>query len=458
MQITCFSGFKKEYNSTKVPSSGTTHTVTLKEPTSVLNPVFLLKGNYTSYNYVQWGSRYYYVDDIVIVHNDLVELHCSSDPLATFRSEILASSQLVSRNANTYQPYLADGAYPTLNEAVMDKKAVSTWSTSINSTGYYVVGIVNPDSETGVTYYAFNSAGYKQFLSYMFSDVWLDPNADISLDIQKQLVNPFQYVVSVMWFPFNLSSTGTGHNVSFGFWTPTPIQTANVITDASRVIVMEATDTLPRHPQSTSHGIAMNGSPYSRFAFDCYCFGHIPLDPLPFVSNNGIGFRIEVDLFTGQAILTITNNSGCIVNRLSVQFGVPIQVSQIQQNVVQTSSNFAGALGAFVGGVVTGNVVGGVLGTANGIINGIESLMPQVQQNGAIGSKIAFTQTPLITAQFYKLPALAPQRVGRPLMEQKTLSSLSGFTMCQTVDVELDASPAEKERIESVMKSGFYIE
>ena len=146
------------------------------------------------------------------------------------------------------------------------------------------------------------------------------------------------------------------------------------------------------------------------------------------------------------------------MNRLSAQFGVPIQLSQIQQNVVQTSSNFAGALGAYVGGVVTGNVVGGVLGTANGIINGIESLMPQVQQNGAIGSKIAFTQTPLITAQFYKLPALASQRVGRPLMEQKTLSSLSGFTMCQTVDVELDASPAEKERIESVMKSGFYIE
>lgn len=458
ISITVYSGFKKNINSLKIPTGGTTINATLKAPTSEMTPTFLISGFNLSWNYIKWGDTYYYVDDVVIVSNTQAEYHCEKDVLATFRGDILSSSQFVTRSASTYQPYIADKAYPALNESVMDSSLLSTWNASIDSSGFYVVGVVNTDATNGVAYYAMNESTLTSLMGILFSDDILDPNADISLEIQKELVNPFQYVTSVMWFPLNLASSGVAHLVKFGWWLPTTSVYANQLSESSRIVVMESTGTLPRHPQASSHGIAMNGSPYSRYALDCWCFGHIPIDPLPFVANNAIGLRIEVDLFTGAAILSISNSSGKIVNRLSNQFGVPIQIGQFTQSIVNPVANAVGAGASYIGGIVTGNVAGGVLSAASGVISAIESAMPQVQSMGAIGSKIAYTRTPQITSEFYKLPTLAPAKLGRPLMEQKTISSLSGFTMCEHVDVNSSACPAEKQKIIEYMTSGFFIE
>lgn len=456
MQITVFSGFKKKINSTKIPTGGTTIDVALKSPTSEMRPVFLISSFDLSWNYIQWGASYYYVDDVVITSNTQAEFYCVKDVLATFRGDILSSSQFVTRNANTYQPYLADKAYPALNESELSRTVFSTWNSALNTTGTFIVGLVNPAATGGVAYYAMNTATFSSFMSKLFSDDWLDPNADISLEIQKELVNPFQYVASCMWFP--LSVIGDGENLQFGWWMPQPYLTVGRVSENSRVVVMESTGNMPRHPQATTHGIAMNGSPYSRFALDCWCFGHIPIDPLPFVGNSAVGLRIDVDLFTGAGILTVTESHGYIVTRVSNQFGVPVQISQFNQSIVNPVANTVGAVGSYIAGHVTGNIANGVINAASGVISAIESAMPQVQSMGAVGSKIAYTTTPTVTGEFYKLPTLAPQKLGRPLMSQNTISSLTGFTMCDHVDLATNASPDEKREIIGYMTEGFFIE
>jgi hypothetical protein len=87
--ITTYS-FSKKQNSTKVPtSSGTVHnTVLLKDPTSLIRPVFKLQGFNRTDNYVQWDSRYYFIDDIVQLTNDIAEYHCSVDALASWKTGI----------------------------------------------------------------------------------------------------------------------------------------------------------------------------------------------------------------------------------------------------------------------------------------------------------------------------------------------------------------------------------
>ena len=52
MQITIFSGFSKEHNSTKQPSGGTVVNCYLKDDTSLINPVFVLDSANFSVNYV----------------------------------------------------------------------------------------------------------------------------------------------------------------------------------------------------------------------------------------------------------------------------------------------------------------------------------------------------------------------------------------------------------------------
>ena len=457
MQITVYSGFSKRINSTKQPTGGSTIDVALKTPCSVMTPTFRISGFNLSWDYISWGSRYYYVDDVTIETNDIALYHCKLDTLATFRSDILSSSQLVSRNANTYQPYLADNKYPALNGVTMDSTLISTWNSAINTTGTYVVGVVNEDANGGVQYYTFGAGGnrFLNFMHFLFGESWLDGDfEEIPISIQKELINPFQYIVSCMWFP--LSIAGDNGLVKFGYWYSDV--NAGKLSDSDRTIVMESTATLPRHPQQTTHGIGMNGAPYSQFTLDCWCFGQIPLDPQAFVSNNAVGLRIMIDAFTGAATLTVTNSAGRIVTKVSNQFGVPIQLSQITQQIVNPVASALGGGLSFVGGLVTGNAVGAVLGASSGILSAIQNSFPQMQTSGAVGSKIAYQATPQITAKFYRLPTLAPQKVGRPLMEERTLSSLSGYTVCENVDLDTNASPDEKAEIMSYMSNGFFIE
>lgn len=78
---------KKRINSTKyIFEEKKTVDAKLKEPTNIKSPTFLLlrsTGDVDKVNYLscQWG--YYYVDDVVYVTHDLVELHCHRDALAT---------------------------------------------------------------------------------------------------------------------------------------------------------------------------------------------------------------------------------------------------------------------------------------------------------------------------------------------------------------------------------------
>lgn len=81
----------KRVNSTKFMYEATTTLtgVTLKEPTSISKPVFLLHNvvskdkNLDACNYCNTMGRFYWIDDIVHVTNDLVEVHCHTDVLAT---------------------------------------------------------------------------------------------------------------------------------------------------------------------------------------------------------------------------------------------------------------------------------------------------------------------------------------------------------------------------------------
>ena len=92
MNIKLYQNFSKRKNSTRRPGGGVNYDVYLKENTSLNDPVFIMDnvGNLlSSYNYCYAFNRYYFIDDIVSISNDHVELHCSTDYLATYKDDIL---------------------------------------------------------------------------------------------------------------------------------------------------------------------------------------------------------------------------------------------------------------------------------------------------------------------------------------------------------------------------------
>ena len=100
-------------------TSGGTYTCTLKDTTSVLNPVLILKTSDPVYNYnylyIQEFGRYYFINDIRSVNNNVWEISAHVDVLETYKTAILANSAVIKRQASQYNLYLDDPDFHAYN-------------------------------------------------------------------------------------------------------------------------------------------------------------------------------------------------------------------------------------------------------------------------------------------------------------------------------------------------------
>lgn len=121
-------------------------TGTLKNNTSVRNPVILLKledydnVRQCNYCYIKDFSRYYYIDDIRIV-NAIIEISMTVDVLETYKEDILNSTQLVARQENKKNYSIIDNRLPMCSDiSVTCHHPDTTYDTFTTSEGFFVLG------------------------------------------------------------------------------------------------------------------------------------------------------------------------------------------------------------------------------------------------------------------------------------------------------------------------------
>lgn len=90
----------------------------LADNTSVTSPTVIIGGitsidTISDYNYayIAQGHRYYYINDIIALSGGRIKLILSVDVLMTFKTDILSSTQLVTRQKNVGKMYLADAEW-----------------------------------------------------------------------------------------------------------------------------------------------------------------------------------------------------------------------------------------------------------------------------------------------------------------------------------------------------------
>ena len=236
--IVNFYSFQKKKNSTAQPniSSATTLTsVQLKDDTGIMNPVLLINPNNAAlpvpfvpsgFNYANIPSfgRYYFVTDWTW-KKGLWECALSVDVLASFRTAIGNTSAYVERSAYASNGNIIDNLYPAKTDVQITSATIATsWANVAPSGGCYVLGLINyqPANHIGaVTYYAMTSANLNSLLAFLFSNNIYQAGSitEIGEDLFKSLFNPFQYVVSCMWFPAAASTYGsTQTTVKVGYW------------------------------------------------------------------------------------------------------------------------------------------------------------------------------------------------------------------------------------------------
>ena len=465
-------GFAKKKNSTKQPTltDGTLLSVQFKEPTNITNPVLIfnkrnqygIPDQMTIYNYIYIPLllRYYFITDWRYI-NGAWEASCHVDVLASFKQSIGNTSAYIERSASAYNGDLIDCLYPATTDVVITGASVAnSWSGVAPSGGSYILGVINYQSSNhigAVSYYAMDNAGLNSLLNYLFSNNIYQAGSitEIGEDLFKSLFNPFQYIVSCMWFPASPSVYGSvSTNVKVGYWgTTVNAIMVNAITDVRFV-----TGTIPDHPQ-ISRGAYLNYAPYTKITLFCPPFGSVPIDPFFTKSGKYLYAKVSIDVATGEALMNVAfrantsapyNGKSCI--QVSGMMGVPIQLAQVL-------SDYSGSVSALTGGLSVPSVAGAVMSLIGATVqSAIASQTPKVVTSGSNGSFNTFTIAPELVVEHYKIADEDNTDLGRPLMSTRTINTLSGYVKCAEGHFEGVCYETEREEIDTYLVNGFFYE
>lgn len=476
MKVIFYVRFNKERESTAVPPPGTAEQViegTLKERTDILSPTIKIELKTLSpqfaynYCYIPQFERYYFVNSYVY-DPPFWEINLVCDVLASHRENLKLTLAYVARSSSEYDGTIVDTMYPATSDPVtyVDIPTSNNPFTSDAQKGTYVLGVINGESSNGasvgaVTYYIMppsTLAAIKNML--MGNPAWLGVSADdLSEGLVKGLINPYQYIVSCMWFPFsvNVALFPAVNTFKMGWWT-WPVSAINVISSSAYYNV-QIDFNVRRHPQS-ERGQYLNVAPYSSYSVFIPTFGNIALNPAWCDDTNVINCVISTDLITGQAQLGIILDGGRLpVMVYNGNIGVNIQLAQISQNTAGMVSGVASAVSGGIGNLFSGNLGGAISSAATGISNALQSAIPRVSTSGQNGCFSVFDTPSTITSQFYRVADEDRAHLGRPLCKSRFLTALSGYVQCVKPEYPWnDVTDVERSQILGYMSSGMYLD
>lgn len=520
-----FYAFAKEVNSSELPSgNGTVIPCVANDGVDIINPVISLqRGNGgvnspTAWNYCKipdFNNRFYFIENWEW-RGGLWHAHCAVDVLATYRSQIYNMEAYVVRSAHSSDGTVSDALY--LGRELYQQYFINyaaPWASSIYN-GRVIVGVAGTGSSR---YYRFTWTNFKRFIANMLSNDYVTDVVQNEWQLDafseaKSIVDPLQYITSVVYIPLDSGSTSGTMSVPLGFghvgqyihdqpWECNEIPLGNSSVSIETVMITG----IPTHPWASDRGEYLNHAPWTSYSLDVAPFGSIELDPSSF--RGAIKLNYHIDWLSGAAILRIwgqhlVNNAWSDLIEMNVlkgQLGVDIEVGQVvskgmgwldhfQHGANLISQTMGGITGGGGTGAMSENQLGGVmdmagsslagsiLGGASSLVSGgigwirdsMESKIPHLNSVGSTGSFVEFT-TPIILSVKCIYPMLENrEQRGRPLCKTMRLGNLaadvigadnvyhSGYMMIADPDVKTIAATAgERTLLVGFMTGGFYL-
>ena len=476
--------FAKKDNSTARPSgTGDQYDCRLKDQTSITDPVILLdlndKVNFTKYTYayIPEFSRYYFVSDMV-ADGLCWSIYLTCDVLATYKTEIGNSSMYVLRCAAEYDGNLIDNYYPlnTLHQAGYTQ-FTTPWihdgSENIdisNDESCFILGVVNRTSYNltrgsygSVTYYVVKPDDLKTIVGKLLSDTITSGNGydsnDMSLALQKSMIDPLQYIKSCMWFPLAYDQIAGSANVTAMYiwdWLISGI-TCKILTKNPPYGLFNSTLSIHKHPWTATRGNYLNCSPYTRLRLTMPPFGMFDIDTALCCNASQLRAQVILDYITGLGTLDIIADT-VSMHRVKGQVGVPIQLTQVSYDYIGSLSGATSGAIATLGGVFSLNAGAVMNGISTMIGSAVNSMVPNQSSIGGNGGFSELRGQATLYYEHYYPVDDDNTNAGRPLCEIRQLSTLPGYQLIMDGDVLISGTAGEQAAIKSFLEGGYYYE
>ena len=483
----------KKINSTSNSFSGTQLTCKLKNPTSVHDPVFEVAGltDGAMYNYASWGSRYYWVDDVIQMTNTISEVHCHLDPLATYKSAITGTSALVIYGDSTnwskliddtrLQPEVRYATETIANENMFGLTTTTDGCVAMTFTSTTSVDWITQASTlagTGVHTALMTVQEMRQCIGDLTG---FDPGQGITGSGLQEMLEAFgrviqslgggsiaDYIQRIIWLPFKLSDivSATGATYRLGMFI------GGVLADQCQWYDVNPGSIWAHTGNFTiDWGTLTGGNDFMKnerwLSLQLYTPGgyqEIPAYCFKYAST----FYYKTTFSTTDGSWNMRLASDSNMHETLATFSGSIAVDLL--GTVNLGNDFTGQIADMGASFVSGAVAMGV-----GNLGGISGALPRTNFNcrSASGSfsgasSLFLTSTPaamIIYATSYMPYTIGTytdycNRYGYPCNRYLTLSSVSGFCQCAGASVNgaAGATEGDLQTINSYLNSGFYIE
>ena len=459
-----FGVVNKAANSTKRGTHSVSLNCNLLEECSVSNPVLLVDisasdlfaSGTLNHCYIPTFNRYYFVNNWVWDRAHW-RAECGVDVMASYKDEIGASSQYILRCSSEYSGNVLDTKYPILSDYVeYNDSQFSPWDLT---NGQYIVGVINALGSVGsISYYAFDETSFGNFCQTLFSYSYVDSSGimnDMDMETFKAIFNPFQYIVSCTYIPINLyGAVVPNQPVYIGDWNTGMY--AYLVTARRKSLGTFGWAWGAAHPEIL-RGEYVYCAPYTETHLTFLPFGSFTLDPKTVYERNGLYMDVNVDLITGMATLYVGTAASPYLT-VQAQVGVPIQIAQVSRDYLNMGVTAISSVANIAKSALALDIGGEISNIASGIDSAIRSQVPRLQTMGANGSFANLMENPVFTKRYYYMAAEDNTNLGRPLAEIRTISSLSGFILCEGAKVDCPGTFDENKAVQDIMNSGFFYE
>lgn len=478
-----YAGFTKRLNSTKRPTaSPTSINCTLKDSTSIVEPVLEIRGSGASFNprlyvycYISSFGRYYYINDWSY-ENAVWLCYCKVDVLGSFKIPIGLTTKYILRSSYASNLNIVDTLYPSLAwQPNYYYDSVDFQFARSFAQGSYVLGVANTDSLFGaLSYYVLSSANITALVKQMLpqtSELWSSGFTGMTDSLYRSIYSPFDYIKSCKWFP--ISAIGGGGNsvgIKFGnYEIPNASSLGAVGVPLQQTVTSWESNyrelSLPTSWLSLEAKYRVPQYAHIYIVFNPW--GIIELNPLDFTDTNKMRLYIYPDCISGDCMLKIykwVGNAGYLITEKNVNLGVDINLSSASFNASSLFSSAIGTAGGIASGILTGGAAGvvqGAIAASGGLVDAMNGSIPSA--SGSVGQTFGGARAMEGTATlFYTSTYFASEDnadFGKPLCESRQISLIPGYVQCQDGHIEIEtAYRQEIEEVENYLTGGFFYE
>lgn len=474
ISATFYSMAKKE-NSTKRPTGGSTFSISLKDRTSALNPVITLNTNSSpvkyNYCYIPNFGRYYWVTDWIF-DSGIWSAYLRVDVLATYKTSIGSSTQYIKR------------AYSQLDADIIDvypRKAGSNVLVTTGSTGLqsnlssmlFVLGVTSASATNatiGTTvYYGMSYTQIRNFIAHLISMSY-NTFTDITDNLAKWLCDPFQWLKSVVVFPFTFSNVtgtwGSTTDIRFGAdengtaFSYAPGGSVYIISSAAPMTTT-FTLSIPKHPGIDAQHNYLQAEPFSNYSAIIPPFGKVSIPSAILYDKTELHCLIRVDPVTGGGSLYLGESNihygSIMLAESQVGVSLPLDAAVVDLASVGYATLISGGANAI--DYAVNNNGGNLEGILTSFIDGALSSISRVQTISTGGKLCDLGLSPLLYLEYFTVIGQDPENYGYPLGQRKQINSLSGFILCDNSEIAIGMATFDEMRsIEEYMNSGFFYE